>query len=212
MQLWFVICSCRKSKFSSCESLIQKIWVVILQVVSTVEEIQERHDAVKEIEKKLLDLHQVYLQEYLGLQNLFSWQLIIIMSNPILLFLRFTLTWQCWLMLKEKFWTTSKARFVLHSASLIFCLYMFVCRMQRIFSSICVNKRLVQVNNAVDHVQRGTTALQSAKKLQKNSRKWMCIAIMILLVIVAIIVVGVLKPWKSNNGAWVRPFVPCPYI
>ncbi|PNX75799.1 syntaxin-132-like protein [Trifolium pratense] len=58
-----------------------------------------------------------------------------------------------------------------------------------------------QVNNAVDHVQRGTTALQSAKKLQKNSRKWMCIAIMILLVIVAIIVVGVLKPWKSNSGA-----------
>jgi hypothetical protein len=102
MQLWFVICSCRKSKFSSCESLIQKIWVVTLQVVSTVEEIQERHDAVKEIEKKLLDLHQVYLQEYLGLQYLFSWQLIIIMSNPILLFLRFTLTWQCWLMLKEK--------------------------------------------------------------------------------------------------------------
>lgn len=31
------------------------------QVVSTVEEIQERHDAVKEIEKKLLDLHQIYL-------------------------------------------------------------------------------------------------------------------------------------------------------
>lgn len=78
---------------------------------------------------------------------------------------------------------------------------MFACRMQRTFSSICVNKRLVQVNNAVDHVQRGTTALQSAKKLQKNSRKWMCIAIVILLIIVAIIVVGVIKPWKSNKGA-----------
>ncbi|KAK9285254.1 hypothetical protein L1049_024444 [Liquidambar formosana] len=31
------------------------------QVLDTLEEIQERHDAVKEIEKKLLDLHQVYL-------------------------------------------------------------------------------------------------------------------------------------------------------
>ncbi|XP_044465819.1 syntaxin-132-like isoform X2 [Mangifera indica] len=31
------------------------------QVLNTLEEIQERHDAVKEIEKKLLDLHQVYL-------------------------------------------------------------------------------------------------------------------------------------------------------
>ncbi|PIM97568.1 SNARE protein Syntaxin 1 [Handroanthus impetiginosus] len=31
------------------------------QVMNTVEEIQERHDAVREIEKKLLDLHQIYL-------------------------------------------------------------------------------------------------------------------------------------------------------
>ena len=29
--------------------------------MDTLEEIQERHDAVKEIEKKLLELHQVYL-------------------------------------------------------------------------------------------------------------------------------------------------------
>lgn len=56
----------------------------------------------------------------------------------------------------------------------------------------------VQVTNAVDHVQRGNTALQNAKKLQKNSRKWMCIAIIILLLIVAIVVVGVLHPWKSS--------------
>lgn len=32
-----------------------------LQVLNTLEEIQERHDAVKELEKKLLDLYQVYL-------------------------------------------------------------------------------------------------------------------------------------------------------
>lgn len=31
------------------------------EVLSTLEEIQERHDAVKEIEQKLLDLHQIYL-------------------------------------------------------------------------------------------------------------------------------------------------------
>ncbi|KAL3532219.1 hypothetical protein ACH5RR_005740 [Cinchona calisaya] len=59
----------------------------------------------------------------------------------------------------------------------------------------------IRVSTAVDHVQSGNTALQKAKKLQRNSRKWMCIAILILLIIVAIIVVGVLKPWKSNNGA-----------
>ena len=32
-----------------------------LQVLNTLEEIQERHDAVKEIERKLLDLHQVVI-------------------------------------------------------------------------------------------------------------------------------------------------------
>lgn len=104
------------------------------QVVSTVEEIQERHDAVKEIEKKLLDLHQIYLD-----------------------------------------------------------MAVLVDAQGEILDNI-----ESQVNNAVDHVQRGTTALQSAKKLQKNSRKWMCIAIIILLIIVAIIVVGVLKPWKNS--------------
>ncbi|KAL7102401.1 hypothetical protein ACP275_08G118100 [Erythranthe tilingii] len=31
------------------------------QVLNVLEEIQERHDAVREIEKKLLDLHQIYL-------------------------------------------------------------------------------------------------------------------------------------------------------
>lgn len=60
---------------------------------------------------------------------------------------------------------------------------------------------LFQVSSAVDHVQSGNTALQKAKKLQKNSRKWMCIAIIILLIIVAIIVVAVIKPWSSNKGA-----------
>lgn len=60
---------------------------------------------------------------------------------------------------------------------------------------------LDQVSSAVDHVQSGNTALQKAKSLQKNSRKWMCIAIIILLIIVLVIVVGVLKPWKSKGGA-----------
>lgn len=64
-----------------------------------------------------------------------------------------------------------------------------------------VDGDVVQVTNAVDHVQRGNTVLQNAKKLQRNSRKWMCIAIIILLIIVAVIVVGVLKPWKSDKGA-----------
>ncbi|CAL5403484.1 unnamed protein product [Camellia sinensis] len=107
------------------------------QVLNTVEEIQERHDAVKELEKKLLDLHQIYL----------DMAVLVEAQGDIL---------------------------------------------DNIES---------QVSNAVDHVQSGTTALQNAKKLQRNSRKWMCIAIIILLVIVGVIVLGVLKPWNSKKGA-----------
>ncbi|GKV24499.1 hypothetical protein SLEP1_g34106 [Rubroshorea leprosula] len=107
------------------------------QVLNTVEEIQERHDAVKEIEKKLLDLQQIYLD-----------------------------------------------------------MAVLVEAQGEILDNI-----ESQVATAVSSVQTGTTALQKAKKLQKNSRKWMCIAIIILLLIVAVIVVGVLKPWQSNKGA-----------
>lgn len=86
--------------------------------------------------------------------------------------------------------------------------FFFICSLPKHCRSVfllCfrVNRKLVQVSNAVDHVQSGTTALQTAKKLQRNSRKWMCIAIVILLVIVGIIVVGVIQPWKSGKGAWV---------
>jgi syntaxin 1B/2/3 len=40
-------------------------------------------------------------------------------------------------------------------------------------------------------------ALQNAKKLQRNSRKWMCYAIILLLVVVVIVVVAVIQPWKK---------------
>ncbi|GMY09916.1 syntaxin-132-like isoform X1 [Fagus crenata] len=107
------------------------------QVLNTLEEIQERHDAVKEIEKKLLDLHQIYLDMAVLVEA--QGEILDNIEN--------------------------------------------------------------QVSTAVDHVQRGTTVLQNAKKLQKNSRKWMCIAIILLLLIVAVVVVGVIQPWKSNKGA-----------
>ncbi|KAK1296733.1 hypothetical protein QJS10_CPB15g02167 [Acorus calamus] len=107
------------------------------QVMDTLAEIQERHDAVREIERKLLELQQIFLD----------------MS-------------------------------VLVEAQ-----------------GDMLDNIESQVSSAVDHVQSGTTALQKAKKLQRNSRKWMCIAIIILLIVVAIIVVGVIQPWKSKSGA-----------
>ncbi|XP_042012847.1 syntaxin-132-like [Salvia splendens] len=107
------------------------------QVMDTLAEIQERHDAVRDLEKKLLDLQQIFLD-----------MAVLVDAQGDML--------------------------------------------DNIES---------QVSSAVDHVQSGNTALQKAKSLQRSSRKWMCIAIMILLIIVAIIVVGVLKPWQNKNGA-----------
>ncbi|KAF5183125.1 Syntaxin-like protein [Thalictrum thalictroides] len=107
------------------------------QILDTVAEIQERHDAVRDLEKKLLELQQIFMD-----------MAVLVEAQGDML--------------------------------------------DNIES---------QVTSAVDHVQSGNTALQKAKKLQRNSRKWMCIAIIILLIIVAIIVVAVIKPWNSNKGA-----------
>ncbi|KAL4607120.1 hypothetical protein ACB098_09G132900 [Castanea mollissima] len=107
------------------------------QIMATVAEIHERHDAVREVERKLLDLQQIFLD-----------------------------------------------------------MAVLVDAQGEMLDNI-----ESQVSSAVDHVQQGNTALQKAKKLQKNSRKWMCIAIIILLIIVAIIVVAVIKPWSSSKGA-----------
>lgn len=106
------------------------------RIMDTLAEIQERHDAVKDIEKKLLDLHQIFLD-----------MAVLVESQGDML-----------------------------------------------------DNIETQVSNAVDHVQSGTVALQKAKTLQRNSRKWMCIAIIILLIIVAVIVVGVIKPWQSKQA------------
>ncbi|KAK5839245.1 Syntaxin-132 protein [Gossypium arboreum] len=103
------------------------------QILNTVEEIQERHDAVTEIEKKLLDLQQIYLD-----------------------------------------------------------MAVVVGAQGEILDNI-----ESQVNNAVDHLQSGTEALQTAKRLQKKSRKCMMISIILLLIIALIIVLSILKPWKK---------------
>lgn len=107
------------------------------QIMDTLAEIQERHDAVRDVERKLLELQQIFLD-----------MAVLVDAQGDML--------------------------------------------DNIES---------HVSSAVDHVQSGNTALQKAKKLQRNSRKWTCMAIMILLIIVVVVVVGVLKPWTTNKGA-----------
>ncbi|KAL2613078.1 hypothetical protein R1flu_024770 [Riccia fluitans] len=106
------------------------------QILDTIAEIQERHDAVKDIEKKLLELHQIFLDMAVLVEA--QGELLDNIEN--------------------------------------------------------------QVSKAVDHVQQGTVALQTAKKLQRGTRRCMCIAIILLLIIIIIIVVAVVQPWKSKKA------------
>ncbi|GMI79052.1 syntaxin of plants 131 [Hibiscus trionum] len=55
-----------------------------------------------------------------------------------------------------------------------------------------------QVLSAVDHVQSGHATLVTARKKQKNNRKWECYAILIL-VIILIVVLSELKPWEKEK-------------
>lgn len=103
------------------------------QVLDTVAEIQERHDAVRDLERKLLELQQIFLD-------------MAVMVDA---------------------------------------------------QGDMINNIETHVSNATNHVRQGVGALQNAKKLQRNSRKWMCYAIILLLVVVVIIVVAVIKPWQK---------------
>lgn len=103
--------------------------------MDTLSEIQERHDAVKEIERSLLELHQIFLD---------------------------------------------MAALVEAQGNML-------------------NDIESNVSKASSFVMRGTDQLQGAKVLQKNSRKWTCIAIILAIVLVIVILfpilyTSVLKP------------------
>ncbi|RWV84186.1 hypothetical protein BHE74_00044510 [Ensete ventricosum] len=55
-----------------------------------------------------------------------------------------------------------------------------------------------QVTKSVDHIEKATATLQAAKKTQKNTRKYMCIAIVILLVVIVVALGGILKEAKKS--------------
>lgn len=102
------------------------------QVMETIMEIQERHDAVKEMEKNLRELHQVFLDMAVLVQSQGE-QLDDIESH---------------------------------------------------------------VNRANSFVRGGTHQLEVARKHQKNTRKWACFGIVLLLIIILIIILSV-QPWKK---------------
>lgn len=103
------------------------------QVLDTVQEIQERYDAVKEMEKSLIELHQVFL-DMAALVDAQGQHLNDIESN---------------------------------------------------------------VARADSFVRRGAVQLEQAKDYQKSSRKWTCIAIVIVICVLIILLVPILLHFNS---------------
>jgi syntaxin 1B/2/3 len=102
--------------------------------LDTINEIQERHDAVKDLENNLKELHQVFMD-----------------------------------------------------------------------MAVLVEHQGEQLDDIESHVQRansyvrgGTQQLQTARKLQRNSRKWTCYAIIILLIIILVVLLSV-RPWEKKK-------------
>jgi len=52
----------------------------------------------------------------------------------------------------------------------------------------------------VEYVQQGHVELKKARAYQKNTRKWTCIVIVILMTILISVLLPVLKPWKSGSA------------
>ncbi|GAB2272636.1 hypothetical protein Dimus_007458 [Dionaea muscipula] len=100
-------------------------------ILDTITEIQERHDAVKDIERNLKELHQVF---------------------------------------------QDMAVLVDHQGGQL-------------------DDIEAQVRRAGSFVERGTNQLWVARKHQRNTRKWTCFGIILLLVVILIIVLS-LHPWK----------------
>ncbi|XP_030448798.1 syntaxin-121-like [Syzygium oleosum] len=102
------------------------------RVLDTIQEIQERHDAVKDMERNLKELHQVFLDMAVLVQSQGD-QLDDIES---------------------------------------------------------------QVARANSLVHQGAGHLQEARWYQKNSRKWTCFGITLVLLIILLIVLFIVKPWN----------------
>ncbi|MCO5567433.1 hypothetical protein L7F22_021124 [Adiantum nelumboides] len=110
------------------------------QIIDTIKEIQERHESVKEIEKNLMELHQIFLDMAVLVEA----------------------------------------------------------------QGEQLNNIEVAVQGASSFVKRGTDDLHTAKKLQQNTRKCKCIAILILLVVLVVLLVPILikvLPSLSNKSS-----------
>eukprot|EP00955_Chlamydomonas_euryale_P080892 363493-Chlamydomonas_euryale.AAC.10 len=53
-----------------------------------------------------------------------------------------------------------------------------------------------QVERSANYVKGGTSAIVQAKNFQRNTRKWMTVAGVVVLIIIIIIILAVVRPWQ----------------
>eukprot|EP00249_Psilotum_nudum_P029002 c39099_g1_i1 orf=231-1163(+) len=104
------------------------------KIIETIQEIQERHDAVLEIQRNLLELHQIFLDMALLVEA----------------------------------------------------------------QGEQLNDIQHHVYHAASYIEGGTQQLRSAKNYQSSTRRWLCIAIFILLILTLIIVVPIATSLNSS--------------
>lgn len=103
------------------------------QILDTIAEIQERHDAVKDIERNLKELHQTFMDMAVLVQ----------------------------------------------------------------YQGEQLDNIEANVGRATSFVRGGTEQLVTARKHQKNSRKWTCFVIILLLIIILVVVLSI-HPWTKK--------------
>ncbi|KAJ4729886.1 putative Syntaxin [Melia azedarach] len=116
------------------------------QIMDTISEIQERHDAVKEIEKNLIELHQVFLDMF-ALVEAQGHQLNDIESH---------------------------------------------------------------VAHANSFVRRGTEQLEVARETQKSTRKWNCMAVLLVIILIIVIIFPILISVIPKSPNTLPPGPPVP--
>ncbi len=110
-------------------------------------------------------------------------------------------TWQYWIAgwFSIYPWHTSNVGFCIHENE-----YSIVSKQWHQQNLNCAQEQKIcvlgwQVSKATEHITAGTTALVNSKKLQRKTRKYMCLAIILLLVTATIIVLVVVQPWKKKS-------------
>uniref|UniRef100_A0A7N2M4S8 t-SNARE coiled-coil homology domain-containing protein n=1 Tax=Quercus lobata TaxID=97700 RepID=A0A7N2M4S8_QUELO len=203
------------------------------RVLDTIQEIQERHDAVKDIEKNLKELHQVFLDMAVLVQaqgeQLDNIETHVNRANSYVRGGTQQLQTARSLQKNTRKWTCESETFlqkaiqeqgrgrILDTIQEIQERHDAVKDMEKnlkelhqVFLDMAVlvqaqGEQLDDIANNVGRahsfVDRGTQQLQTARVLQKNTRKWTCYAIIILVVIIVLVVLFTVKPWKNNNSS-----------